>query len=52
MKSNKLGNIVEHIWNKEQKRIIIDPADELLRGCLVTHSGEVVNETIKAHYHL
>jgi proton-translocating NAD(P)+ transhydrogenase subunit alpha len=52
MYSNNLGNFVEHLWNKEQKRIIIDPADELLRGCLITHSGEVVNETIKAYYHL
>jgi H+-translocating NAD(P) transhydrogenase subunit alpha len=52
MYSNNLGNFVEHLWDKEQKRIIIDPADELLRGCLITHSGEVVNETIKAHYHL
>jgi proton-translocating NAD(P)+ transhydrogenase subunit alpha len=52
MYSNNLGNFVEHLWNKEQKRIIINPADELLRGCLITHSGEVVNETIKAHYHL
>jgi proton-translocating NAD(P)+ transhydrogenase subunit alpha len=52
MYSNNLGNFVEHLWNKEQKRILIDPADELLRGCLITHSGEVVNETIKAHYHL
>jgi H+-translocating NAD(P) transhydrogenase subunit alpha len=52
MYSNNLGNFVEHLWNKEQKRIIINPADELLRGCLITHSGEVVNETIKAHYQL
>jgi NAD(P) transhydrogenase subunit alpha len=52
MYSNNLGNFVEHLWNKEQKRIIIDPADELLLGCLITDKGEVVNETIKAHYHL
>src|SRR6266545_4113940 len=52
MYSNNLGNFVEHFWNKEQKKIVIDPADELLRGCLITHGGEVVNETIKAHYHL
>jgi NAD(P) transhydrogenase subunit alpha len=52
MYSNNLGNFVEHLWNKEQERIIIDPADELLRGSLITHGGAVVNETIKAHYHL
>jgi proton-translocating NAD(P)+ transhydrogenase subunit alpha len=52
MYSNNVGNFVEHLWNKDHKRIIIDPADELLRGCLITHGGQVVNETIKTHYHL
>ncbi|PYK40662.1 MAG: Re/Si-specific NAD(P)(+) transhydrogenase subunit alpha [Verrucomicrobia bacterium] len=52
MYSNNLGNFVEHLWNKERNSMVIDAADELLRGCLITHGGEVVNETIKAHYHL
>src|SRR5438876_2338027 len=52
MYSNNLGNFVEHLWNKERNAIVIDAADELLRGCLITHGGKVVNETIKAHYHL
>ena len=52
MYSNNLGNFVEHLWNKERNAIIIDAADELLRGCLITHGGSIVNETIKAHYHL
>jgi H+-translocating NAD(P) transhydrogenase subunit alpha len=52
MYSNNLGNFVEHLWNKERNAIIIDPMNELLRGCLITHGGKVVNETIKAHYHL
>jgi len=52
MYSNNLGNFVEHFWNKERNAVVIDAADELLRGCLITHGGEVVNETIKAHYHL
>jgi H+-translocating NAD(P) transhydrogenase subunit alpha len=52
MYSNNLGNFVEHLWNKESKKIIIDPADDLLRGCLITHGGKIVNETIRAHYKL
>jgi H+-translocating NAD(P) transhydrogenase subunit alpha len=52
MYSNNLGNFVEHLWNKERNAIAIDAGDELLRGCLITHGGKVVNETIKAHYHL
>ena len=52
MYSNNLGNFVEHLWNKERNAMVIDAADELLRGCLITHGGSIVNETIKAHYHL
>src|SRR5205809_3424824 len=52
MYSNNLGNFVEHLWNKERNAMVIDPADELLRGCLITNGGKVVNETIKGHYQL
>ncbi len=52
MYSNNVGALVEHLWNKEQKTIVVDPADELLRGCLITHAGNVVNETIRKHHKL
>ncbi len=52
MYSNNIGSLVEHLWNKERSGIVIDPADELLRGCLITHEGRVVNQTIKAHHNL
>ena len=52
MYSNNIGSLVEHLWNKERNGIVIDPANELLRGCLITHAGSVVNETIKMHHHL
>lgn len=52
MYSNNIGSLVEHLWNKERNGIVIDPADELVRGCLITHAGDVVNETIKKHYNL
>jgi NAD(P) transhydrogenase subunit alpha len=52
MYSNNIGGLVEHLWNKERNGIVIDPADELLRGCLITHEGRVVNQTIKTHHNL
>jgi NAD(P) transhydrogenase subunit alpha len=52
MYSNNIGSLVEHLWNKERNGIVIDPGDELVRGCLITHAGDVVNETIKKHYKL
>jgi NAD(P) transhydrogenase subunit alpha len=52
MYSNNLGNFVEHLWNKDRNALAIDSGDELLRGCLITHGGSIVNKTIRAHYHL
>lgn len=47
MFSSNLGNLVEHFWNKETKAFTLDPAHELIRGCLITHGGAVVHETIR-----
>jgi NAD(P) transhydrogenase subunit alpha len=52
MYSNNVGALVEHLWSKERKEIVIDPAEELLRSCLITHAGSVVNETIRKHHSL
>lgn len=47
MYSNNLGNFVEHFWDAEGKTFRLDTGDEILRGCLVTHDGRIVNETIR-----
>ena len=52
MYSNNIGNLVEHLWSKERNSVVIDPADELLSGCLITRAGSIVSETIKTHYNL
>jgi H+-translocating NAD(P) transhydrogenase subunit alpha len=52
MYSNNIGNFVEHFWEKERKAFALDPADELMRGCLITHAGQVVNEIVKTHHSL
>ena len=52
MYSNNIGNFVEHFWDKERKTFVFDPADELMRGCLITHGGQVVNETVRTHHNL
>ena len=48
MYSNNLGNSVEHLWNKETKNLTSIPTDEILKGCLITHGGKIVNETIES----
>ncbi len=43
MFSSNLANLVEHFWDKETKRFRLDPEDEIIRGCLITHQGRVVH---------
>ena len=47
MYSNNLGSFLEHFWDKEEKVFKPDFDDEIIRGCLITHDGNIVNETIK-----
>jgi NAD(P) transhydrogenase subunit alpha len=42
------ANMIEHFWDKEAKAFRIDPADEIQKGCLITHGGEVVHERFKS----
>ena len=48
MYSSNLGNLLEHFWDEGTKTFRIDLEDEIMKGCLVTHGGEVVNETAKS----
>jgi NAD(P) transhydrogenase subunit alpha len=48
MFSSNLYNFIEHFWDKEAKHLKLDHDDEIIQGCLITHAGEIVNETVKA----
>ena len=47
MYSSNLFNLVDEFWDKEQKRMVLNFEDDILRGCVITHEGMIVNETIK-----
>ncbi len=47
MYSNNLTNLIESFWNTEQKAFVLDTAHEIIKGCLITHQGQIVNEQIK-----
>lgn len=47
MYSSNLFNLVEDNWEKEEKVFKVDFEDDILPGCIITHGGEVVHETIK-----
>lgn len=47
MYSSNLANLIEHFWDKEQKTLKLNLDDEIIKGCLITHQGQIVNEQIK-----
>lgn len=47
MYSSNLFNLVDEFWNEEDKAMVLDFEDDILQGCVITHGGEIVNETIK-----
>lgn len=50
MYSSNLTNLICHAWNEEKKSIDLESDDEIVKGCLITHNGEVVNSMIKEFY--
>jgi NAD(P) transhydrogenase subunit alpha len=49
------GNIqafIQHSWDKESHSIRLRLDDEIIRGCLLTHAGEICHPDIRARYGL
>ena len=47
MYSSNLFNLVDEFWDPETNTVILNFEDDILQGCIVTHQGMIVNETIK-----
>jgi NAD(P) transhydrogenase subunit alpha len=47
MYAANLYNLVEDNWDEESNAFKVDFEDDILPGCIITHGGEVVHETIK-----
>jgi NAD(P) transhydrogenase subunit alpha len=50
MYSSNLFNLVDEFWNADEKHFELDFDDEIIKGCVITHNGEIVNEMISEHY--
>src|SRR6516162_2442657 len=50
MFSNNLGAFVDHFWDKNTKGLRLDLANPILRGCVITHAGQVCHEVIQKAY--
>ncbi|MEZ5351312.1 MAG: NAD(P) transhydrogenase subunit alpha [Bryobacteraceae bacterium] len=47
MLSSNLVNFVQHFWDKEAKAFQMRLDDDILKGCLITHQGEIRNEKVR-----
>ena len=47
MYSNNHGNLIEHFWDREAKTFKLDPENDILKQCLVTHAGAVCHEGLR-----
>jgi NAD(P) transhydrogenase subunit alpha len=47
MYSSNLVNLLGDFWKADRKELLLDPGDDIVKGCVITRGGEVVNDTIK-----
>jgi NAD(P) transhydrogenase subunit alpha len=47
MYASNMFNLVDDNWDEEAKAFQVDFEDDILQGCVITHGGEITNDTIK-----
>jgi H+-translocating NAD(P) transhydrogenase subunit alpha len=47
MYSNNIVNLISEFWDREEKLLELDPDDDIVKGCVITRGGDIVNPTIK-----
>ena len=47
--SSNLVNLVSEFWDYGKKSFVLNPEDEVIRGCLITHDGQICHERFKAN---
>ena len=48
MYAANLVNLVTEYWDAETKQFNIDLEDDILKGCVITHGGSLINDAIIA----
>lgn len=48
--ANNLASLAEILFDKESKSLKLNFEDEIIKGCVVTHDGKIVNETVTKSY--
>ncbi len=47
MLSGNISAFLTHFYNKEQKELVVNINDEIMRGCLLTQNGKIIHERFK-----
>ena len=47
MLSANMCNLLEHFWDKENKKLNLDMNDEIIKGCVILKDGDIIHEKIK-----
>jgi NAD(P) transhydrogenase subunit alpha len=47
MYSSNLGNFIEHFWDKQAGAFGLNLESDLIKGCLLTHGGEIIHPQFK-----
>ena len=47
MYSSNVTHFIDEFYNAEDRRFDLDPADEIVAGCVLTRDGEVVSQTVR-----
>ena len=47
MYSANLFNLIDEFWDSDEKKLDLDPEDDIIKSCVITRDGAIVNETIK-----
>ncbi len=45
--STNLLALIEEFWNTNTKNFVLNLEDEIIRGCLLTYNGQIINPAIK-----
>ena len=45
--STNLLSLIDEFWDKEEKKFVLKIDDEIIKGCLITHNGQVCNQVFK-----
>jgi NAD(P) transhydrogenase subunit alpha len=46
MYASNLFYLVQHFWNAQTKSFMLNFDDEIAKGCVITHQGQLVNDTV------